>query len=36
VAGKKKKPVGDGVDQPVGNLDAAALGSDVIPDVIQV
>jgi len=31
MAGEKKKTIGDGVDQPVGNLDAPAFFSDVVP-----
>jgi len=36
MAGKKKKPVGDGIDQAVGDFDTAALLGDVKPDVVQV
>src|SRR5208337_3727322 len=36
VAGKKKKSVSDGINQLVGDFDAAALGGDVIPDTVEV
>jgi hypothetical protein len=36
MVGEKKEPAGDGVNEAIGNLDAATLGSDVIPDVIEV
>jgi hypothetical protein len=36
LAGKKKKPAGDGIDQPVGNINAAAFLGNVIPDIDQV
>jgi hypothetical protein len=32
VAGKKIETVSDGINEPVGNLDAAAFFGDVIPD----
>ena len=35
VAGKKIETPSDGIDEPVGNLDAAAFFGDVIPDVIE-
>jgi hypothetical protein len=35
-AGQHKKAVGDGVDQAIGNLDAAAFLGDVIPDIVKV
>src|SRR5713101_4154034 len=33
-AGKKEKTVRDGVNQPVGDFDTAALLCDVIPDIV--
>jgi hypothetical protein len=35
-AGQEKKPVGDGINHAVGNLDAAALLGYVIPDVVKL
>src|ERR1035437_3441286 len=35
-AGQKKKPVGDGINHAVGNLDAAALLGYVIPDAVEL
>jgi hypothetical protein len=35
VAGKKIKPLGDGINQPVGYLDAAAFFDDVVPDTVE-
>ena len=35
VSGKKIETLGDGINEPVGNLDAAAFFGDVIPDVIE-
>jgi hypothetical protein len=36
MAREKKKPVGDGIDEAVGNVEAATFGGDVIPDAIKV
>src|ERR1035437_5806490 len=35
-AGQQSKPVGDGINHAVGNLDAAALLGHVIPDVVKL
>ncbi len=36
VAGKKEKPVSNGINHLVGNLDVAALCRDVVPDAIEI
>ena len=36
MAGKQKEAVSDGIDQTVGNLDAAALADDLIPNLVEV
>jgi hypothetical protein len=36
MASKKEEAVGKEVDQGVGNLKAAALPGNVIPDVVQI
>ena len=35
VAGKEIEMLSDGINEPAGNLDAAAFFGDVIPDVIE-
>ena len=34
--GKQKKPVGDGIDHAVGNLNAVAFFGYVVPDVVKL
>jgi hypothetical protein len=36
MAGKKKEPVRYGIDKTVGNVETTALGSDVVPNLIEV
>jgi hypothetical protein len=36
IAGKEIEPLRDGINKPVGNLDAAAFFRDVIPDVVEL
>src|SRR5438105_10116185 len=36
VTGQKKKPVGDGIYQTVGDVCATAFGSDIIPDLVEI
>jgi hypothetical protein len=36
MARDKKKPLGDGANETVGNVEAAALGCDVMPDAIKI
>ena len=36
MTGGQTKSGGDGVDLPVGNVLAAAIGDDVVPDMVQV
>jgi hypothetical protein len=36
MTGAQIKSGGDGVDLPVGNVLAAAIGDDVVPDMVQV
>src|SRR5260370_4868787 len=36
VTGKKEKPLGDGIDHAVGNLNAAAFLGRVIPDAVKL
>jgi hypothetical protein len=35
ITGKKGKPIGDGINHTVGNLEVAALGGEVVPDAIK-
>jgi hypothetical protein len=36
MAAEENEAIGEGIDQAVGNLDAAAAGSDVIPNVAEI
>jgi hypothetical protein len=36
MAAEENEAIGEGIDQAVGNLDAAAAGSDVIPNVVEI
>jgi hypothetical protein len=36
MAAEENEAIGEGIDQAVGNLDAAAAGSDVIPSVVEI
>jgi hypothetical protein len=36
VTSQQEKPLGEGVYEPVGDLDAPALNGDVIPDIVEI